>query len=509
MSTLHREDGGQAVVLIAVVMLGMIMAVGLAMDTGQLYDGRRTAQEAADAAAFAGATVIYQHGCPLDAGGLPLAPCAAAIDAATKDATLNHYATNTPTNGTTVTIAHPPTSGSQLGNVKCVQVTVSTPVRTTLVPQQAAFTTVKAHSTACSLKPLEPYAIMTIDQQCSAPDIPALYVGGSLELQGGSIQVNACTPHTGYDAINSSGTVTLSGSGSETDVVGTTTSGSWPDLETGSQVRADPLAGTLPPLTNGLTTWGTPECAPQVNQPGIYTGDASSNCMYVFAPGTYIFEGAGIHLSGTDAGACTGRYVSTSATAAIAAGTQTVTPASMTSISVGKMLIVDTGTSTEGVVPSAVTATSFTAMFAKPHAGTWSIAGGCPSGEDTDDGGVFFFFTDSAYPATNGSCANPSLKIEGGVSTALTAPTSGTYKGLLLWQDSVCTDPISIGSAGGALYTSGTMYAPNAAITGNGNGSAVVVSQMIAKTVNTQNGDFTMNYVPGLNFTGAVPAIVE
>ncbi|MDE3193879.1 MAG: hypothetical protein KGN00_09355 [Chloroflexota bacterium] len=508
MSRLHREESGQAVVLIVIVMLGMIMAVGLAMDTGQLYNGRRTAQEAADAAAFAGATVIYQQGCALDASGLPIPPCSAALDAATSDAALNRYAADTPTSGTTVAVAHPPTAGARAGDVRCIRVTISTPVRTSLVPQQATFTTVQAHSTACSLKPLMPYGIMTIDQQCAPSDIPALYVGGSLSLQGGSIQVNACTPHTGYDAINNSGTITLS-DGYETDVVGTATSGSWPELQTGQKVQADPFAGTPKPSTNGLTSYGTPACSPTVNQPGIYTGNANGNCMHVFAPGTYVFEGAGIQLSGSSAGACTGRYVSTSATATIPAGTQTVVPASMTNVSVGKMLVVDTGTATEGVVPSAVTPTSFTAMFAKAHSGTWSITGGCQGGTDTADGGVFFFFTNSAYPATGGSCGNPALKIEGGVSTELTAPTSGTYKGLLFWQDSVCTVAISIGSASGALYTSGSVYAPNADITGNGNGATMVVSQMIAKTVNTQNADFTMNYVPGLNFTGNVPAIVE
>ena len=53
---------GQAVVLIAIVLLGMLMMVGLAIDAGQLYSARRAMQEAADAAAYAAAVTLYQGG---------------------------------------------------------------------------------------------------------------------------------------------------------------------------------------------------------------------------------------------------------------------------------------------------------------------------------------------------------------------------------------------------------------------------------------------------------------
>ncbi len=507
MTRLRSEEDGQAVVLIGIVVLGLIMAIGLAMDTGQLYNGRRTAQEAADSAAFAGAVAIYQNGCPTDALLVPIAPCAAAIAAATSDAALNGYAADTPTQGTTVTVSHAPTSGAFARNANCVQVTIMTPVRTSLVPQQAAFTHVTARGTGCYVIPPTKYAIMALDQAC---DASALYVGRILAVQDGSIQVNACAPpkSSTYSAVNSSGTVTLDPA-YETDVVGNAT-GTWPELETGARVQPDPFAKAPKPVITVTTPiFGAPACAPLVNLPGVYTVTANANCLYIFAPGTYIMQGAGLQLSGSNAGACTGEHVSTSATADVASGTQTVTPASMADISVGKMLIVDSGTNAEGVVPSVVTPTSFTAIFAKAHSGTWSITGGCPSGEDTADGGVFFFFTDSTYPSPTGTCPNPSVKIEGGVSTTLTAPTSGPYQGMLFWQDSVCTNPISVGSAQGALYSSGSIYAPNAAVTGNGNGATVEVSQIVAKTVNTQNATFIMNYDSGLNFKGHSPALVE
>src|SRR5262245_34882207 len=58
----REEDDGQAVVLFAILMLALLFIVGLAIDAGQLYSNKRTEQEAADSAAFAGAVILYQGG---------------------------------------------------------------------------------------------------------------------------------------------------------------------------------------------------------------------------------------------------------------------------------------------------------------------------------------------------------------------------------------------------------------------------------------------------------------
>src|SRR5207237_2500163 len=77
-----RDDGesGQAVVLFAIMMLALLFAVGLAIDAGQLYSAKRAQQEAADAAAFAGAVVLYRQG-----------TVAQAVAAARTDALTNGY----------------------------------------------------------------------------------------------------------------------------------------------------------------------------------------------------------------------------------------------------------------------------------------------------------------------------------------------------------------------------------------------------------------------------------
>jgi len=96
MTTLRRYVGsegeaGQALLMIAIVFMGLLFVVGLAVDTGQLFASKRTQQEAADAAAFAGAVVIYQHGTVTQA-----------VQAAIADATKNGFTDGV--NNTTVTV---------------------------------------------------------------------------------------------------------------------------------------------------------------------------------------------------------------------------------------------------------------------------------------------------------------------------------------------------------------------------------------------------------------------
>src|SRR5690348_9486558 len=90
------------IVMVAIVFMALMFVVGLAVDAGQLFASKRAQQEAADAASFAGAVVIYQNG-----------TTAQAIAAAVADATKNGYTDGV--NSTTVTVNAPPTSGAYAG----------------------------------------------------------------------------------------------------------------------------------------------------------------------------------------------------------------------------------------------------------------------------------------------------------------------------------------------------------------------------------------------------------
>jgi hypothetical protein len=82
--------------------------------------------------------------------------------------------------------------------------------------------------------------------------------------------------------------------------------------------------------------------------------------------------------------------VATTVALAVTPGVQTVTPAAMTNISTGKYLRIDPGLSTqEDVLVTAVTGTTFTAVFAQSHVAGFSVigtpawwTGGPPSGTD-------------------------------------------------------------------------------------------------------------------------------
>ena len=273
-----RDQDGQAIVLVAVLILGLLVAVGLAIDSGELFNGRRTAQEAADAGAFAGAVVLYQGGTVTQAKS-----------GASTDASLNGYAANIPASGTIVTVNSPPTSGSYSGNVLCVEVVIQTPVRTALVPQQTQLTNVRARGVGCSVSVNRGDAVLALDQACTSGAV-SLSPQGQLEVNGGDIQINSCAASAG----SNSGNLNLHPP-YVTKVVGTVSGPGW-NAQVAQPIAPDPFAGLARPSVNGLNTY-TPSCF-VTNQPGIYTAPFNTNCDYKLAPGVFILAGGGISLAG-------------------------------------------------------------------------------------------------------------------------------------------------------------------------------------------------------------------
>src|SRR5439155_9591612 len=136
-------EEGQALILFAILMLALLFAVGLAIDAGQLYTAKRTEQEAADAAAFAGAVVIYQSVAPCDS-----ACQSSAIAAARTDAQTNGYGSGACTlsqpgvctdaaTQTAVEVNYPPLSGAYVGSMTHVEVIITRQVKTSLVAPEA------------------------------------------------------------------------------------------------------------------------------------------------------------------------------------------------------------------------------------------------------------------------------------------------------------------------------------------------------------------------------------
>jgi len=390
------------VVLIALAMTGLLLGVGLAVDSGMLFNVRISARVSADAAALAGAVTLHEGG-----------TAAQAIASATAEATANGFTTNSTT---TVTVLTPPVSGPSTGDSRYVEVTIEREVHTLLLPDQ--ITTVHARGVA-GIAPVDlGYAIVALDPEDTAG---ALAVGpqGSISITGGGIKVNSRSA----TAAESSGIVTIP-SDANTDVVGGT-SGTWPDTRTGRPLTPDPFSGFPKPATTGLTDHGAPACCEL--QPGIYTADIDGNNDWELAAGTYVLKGAGIDLSGNS-----------------------------------------------------------------------SITGA----------GVFIFITQADYPTTGGTCANPTVNITGNGASSLTPPTSGTYGGMLIYQDPECAGSVTIGG-NGAVTTSGTIYAPTGTVALNGNNAAITASQIVADQIDVQNADVTLTYSSDGTAAPRIPALSE
>jgi len=58
---LHSDESGQIIVLVAILMIGLVAVVGLVTDGGLVFSQRRDLQNAADAAALAGAMQIDEN----------------------------------------------------------------------------------------------------------------------------------------------------------------------------------------------------------------------------------------------------------------------------------------------------------------------------------------------------------------------------------------------------------------------------------------------------------------
>lgn len=425
----RESEDGQAIVLIAITMLGMLMMVGLAIDAGQLYSARRAMQEAADAAAYAASVTLYQSGTQ-----------AQAFSAAAADATRNGFTHDGTT--TWVTVQQPTTS--PYNTDRFVEVTISQNVRTSLVPAQSAITKVTVHAISGAESLNNEYALMALDRNATNN---AFQSGASatITLSGGGVLVNS-TGSTAASSATPAGNWTIScpsTSPCAIDIAGGS-AGSWPvaapsspnyfnGLRAGQPQVSDPFAGYPKPSTGGLLT------------------DRAG-----FGPSSKTL-GTGIYTSTiTDRNLCHGIYI-------LAGG------------GMGGSIGVDT-TSTDPVTGEAC------------------------------DGRVFIFNTLTSYPASGGTCTG--MTVNGNQDVTLYAMTTGTYKGLLFYQDAACTAAMSFGGTSFALTTTGTIYLPGAAFSANGQ-PTISGGQVVAKTLDLGNAVINITFNAGTSAQPILPRLAK
>ncbi len=422
-------EEGQAIILIAITMLAMLMMVGIAIDAGQLYSARRAMQEAADAAAYAGAVTLYQGGTQ-----------AAAFSAAATDATTNGFTDGVAS--TTVTIRQPLTS--PYNTASFVEVVITRSVRTSLVPGEAAFTSVTTHSIGGADSMNNNYAIMALDRSAtnntfmSGPTANiTLNGGGVLVNSTGSTAANSSTPTANWHiTCPSTNPCNVDIGGGDTGTWPATSSGSpnyFDGVRTGQPQQTDPFAGYPKPSTNGMLTdrAGFGAGNNTLGQ-GIYTSTIQNVKL---CHGTYILKGGGM----------------------------------------GGGLDVDT-TDTDPV-----------------------------TGQQCD-GKVFIFNTLSNYPSSGGTCTG--VTVSGNHDITLNAMTTGTYAGMLFYQDSACTQTMTFGVTSFSLTTTGTIYLPNAAFTANGS-PTIAGGQVVAKSLNLGNATLNITFNPGTSAQPVLPRLAK
>jgi len=126
---------------------------------------------------------------------------------------------------------------------------------------------------------------------------------------------------------------------------------------------------------------------------------------------------------------------------------------------------------------------------------------------DSGAGGVFIFNTVVNYPTdTGGGCQG--VNLTGNADSTLAPMTTGTYKGLLFYQDPACTAEFKI-AGNGTLEASGTIYLPTAPFTLNGSNATLTGSQLVAKTIDAQNGNISISFSAGSTAQPVLPRLSE
>jgi hypothetical protein len=140
----------------------------------------------------------------------------------------------------------------------------------------------------------------------------------------------------------------------------------------------------------------------------------------------------------------------------------------------------------------------------------------------SNPGGVFLFNTHSNYPGAfrPGTDTCGAVNLSGNASTVVEAMTQAyvntlpvgalerTYVNFLVYQDPACTNPMTIAGNGSFLGT-GTIYVPNGAFVFDGNNATLTGSQLVAKTVDIQNGNITIDFNPGNTAQPILPRLSE
>ncbi|HEX8939647.1 MAG TPA: pilus assembly protein TadG-related protein [Candidatus Limnocylindrales bacterium] len=333
-STTDRGQGrsGQALVLFT---FGLVVFLGIAamvFDVGQALVDRRAQQNAADAAALAGARYITQGSCQTNSTP---SNCPAVVQAAVDAAARNGYVNGQ--NGITVAVKIPPGSDSPFDGLSgYVEVQIGSS-RQSIFAGALGINSWKVGTTAVAANQSgisAPYSFLALDPTaCPA----ALFSGQAVLNVGGNIQVDSSC--VGAMQVTGQADVTVTVPQGQCSVVGTVQQGGKAQLNCslvqGAQTVPDPLASLPPPPqpgapTNAVQVGGTAMAVPAACPGGLAQATAANpaTCRFtssyagttwrlfpgyypggiqvqggtvLLEPGIYYLAGGGLQANGTSA----------------------------------------------------------------------------------------------------------------------------------------------------------------------------------------------------------------
>jgi hypothetical protein len=398
---------GNALAVVAVLLVPIIGVLALALDGGMLMQERQHAQAVADSAAMAAAITLYQNSSSISSSTPD--PSGQAKKIALANASANGYTNDGTTS--TVTVNIPPKSGHFASQLDYAEILVqNNQSRAFSAVWGAGTMSVAARSVARGLSGTASPAILLLDPTMSKALNDTS--NGGVNATGGSIVVDSNNSQAGYltgngnvtaPNINFYGNYATSSGGK---FVGT--------VQTGVAPTADPLSSLAVPDPTTMTVQSTTN----------YKISASGN--YTLNPGVY--QG-GIAING----------------------------------------------------PSPGTVTLSSGIYYM-QGGGFSNSGGL----NITGSGVMIYNA----PVHN----SESVSLTGNGSVTLSPPTSGTYKGIAIFQARSATASVNI-TGNGSMNLSGTIYAAgaNIGLTANG-GSNTIGSQIIADSMSvTGNGSVNVD----------------
>ena len=285
---IHRTEKGQAIVIIALLLVALFAIAAVAVDGTRLFAARRSTQSGADNAALSAALALCLGG----------DPNAAALDSASDNAFNNDGATNT------VEVNHPPLSGPKAGDDEFVEVVITSNVESAFSqvifsgPLSASARAV-GHCSGSGGPPGGDNGIIVLDSDNSCAFNAT--GNGSITVNGGGIQVDsnnftsaACA--TGNAQVNAETSISIVGG------VRTTGNADFdPTPTTGAPVLGDPLSGlAAPPKPGGsCTSFSIGSNNSATIDPGLYCSvSASGNAILTLNPGIYYVDGGNFSISG-------------------------------------------------------------------------------------------------------------------------------------------------------------------------------------------------------------------